>query len=84
MNNENLKKALELQKQIDELENFLEFICDLGLKGETTVKKWETIFKYKSWRKEEKTFKFNERLTFNILLQVEKELDDLKKQFEYL
>lgn len=84
MDNKTLKEALKLKEQIEELEDFLEYIQDSNLKGEMTVKKPKFLFKYKSWRNKEKSFMFNERLTFNILLQVDKELDDLKLQYERL
>lgn len=84
MDNKTLKEALKLKEQIEELEDFLEYIQDSNLKGEMTVKKPKFLFKYKSWRNKEKSFIFNERLTFNILLQVDKELDDLKLQYERL
>ncbi|MGL4731272.1 MAG: hypothetical protein ACRCW0_06780 [Clostridium sp.] len=84
MDNSKLEKALKLKKEIEELEAFLEYMLDIDLKGEMIVKKPKFLFKYKSWRNKEKSFSFNERLTFNILLQVEKELDDLKLQYEVL
>lgn len=84
MDNSKLEKALKLKKEIEEIEEFLEYMLDVDLKGEMAVKKPKFLFKYKSWRNKEKSFSFNERLTFNILLQVEKELDDLKLQYEAL
>lgn len=84
MDNKKLKRALELKEQIEELEDFIEYIRDCDLKGEIKIKKPRVIFNYKSWRNKEKTFEFNERLTFCILLQVDKELEDLKMQYERL
>lgn len=84
MDNSILEKALSLKKEIEELEDFLEYIQDTELKGKIIVKKPKFLFKYKSWRSKEKSFDFNDRLTFNILIQVEKELDDLKLQYERL
>ena len=84
MDNNKLEKALRLKKEIEELEDFLEYMGDAKLKGEMSVEKPRILFKYKSWRNKEKTFVFNDRLTFNILLQVDRELDDLKMQYEDL
>ncbi len=79
-----LEKALSLKEEIEELEDFLRYVNDTELKGEIIVKKPKFLFKYKSWRNKEKSFDFNDRLTFNILMQVEKELEDLKLQYERL
>ncbi len=79
-----MKEALKLKEEIEVLENFLEYMSDNNLKGEIKVNKPKILFKYKSWRNKEKTFKLNDRLTFWVLMQVEKELIDLKLQYEML
>ena len=84
MDNKKLREALELKEEIEVLENFLEYMSDNNLKGEIKVSKPKILLKYKSWRNKEKTFKLNDRLTFWVLMQVEKELIDLKLQYEML
>lgn len=84
MDNEQLKRGLKLKEEIKELENFLEFMRDLNLQGEVKVKMPKVLFSYKTWRNKERSFKFNDRLTFHILMQVQKELEDLKLQYEAL
>lgn len=84
MNDYQLERGLQLKKEIEELEDFLKYMLDCDLKGEVTIKKPVVLFKYITWRNKEKSFTFNERLTFNILLQAEKELEDLKLQYESL
>ena len=84
MDNSKLKEGLRLKAEIEELEDFLKYIQDYPLKGEVIVKKPKFLFKYKSWRNKEKSFKLNDRLTFRLLLEVERELDDLKLQYDIL
>ena len=84
MDNSKLEEGLRLKAEIEELEDFLKYIQDYPLKGEIIAKKPKFLFKYKSWRNKEKIFKLNDRLTFRLLLEVERELDDLKLQYDIL
>ena len=83
MKKEQLEKAIELKKEIEELEKFLEGIKE-SLEGSFIIRKPFFLFKYKSWFNKEKSYEVNKRLAFRILLEIEKELEDLKKQFENL
>lgn len=83
MKSEQLEKGNKLKKEIEELKDFVEYIQDCK-DGTFSIRKPKFLFKYKTWFGKEKTFKLNERLAFRMLLEVEKELDDLQKQFEYL
>ncbi|WP_270505557.1 hypothetical protein [Paraclostridium sordellii] len=83
MKRDQLEKGNKLKKEIEELEDFVRYI-EACKNGTFIITKPKFIFKYKTWFGTEKTFKLNERLAFRMLLEVDKELEDLQKQFEYL
>ena len=74
MDNNKLKEGLRLKNEIEKLEKFLRYMQDCSLKGEIAVKKPRFLFKYKSWRNKEEVFELNSRLTFRLLLEINKEL----------
>lgn len=83
MKRDQLEKGNKLKKEIDELKDFAQYIQDCK-EGIFVIRKPKFLFKYKTWFGKEKTFKLNERLAFRMLLEVDKELDDLQNQFEHL
>lgn len=83
MKRDQLDKGNKLKKEIDELENFVQYIQECKM-GTFVIRKPKFLFKYKTWFGKEKAFKLNERLAFRMLLEVNKELDELQNQFEHL
>ncbi|MCE9677473.1 hypothetical protein LPC27_16955 [Paraclostridium bifermentans] len=83
MKRDQLEKGNKLKKEIDELKDFAQYIQDCK-EGTFVIRKPKFLFKYKTWVGKENTFKLNERLAFRMLLEVDKELEDLQKQFENL
>lgn len=81
MDKDKLNKANELQAEIKELESFLLFM-NRCKEGKLTIK--ASKFKYFSFGNIEQTLNLNNRLLFRMLLEINREVDDLKYQFENL
>lgn len=81
MDKDKLNKANELQTEIKELESFLLFM-NRCKEVKLTIK--ASKFKYFSFGNIEQTLNLSDRLLFRMLLEINREVDDLKYQFENL